>query len=57
MMSASDSWVPGNPVLDFDDREMREALKDSPFVDVIPDRLREARSLFGGDKVERLSES
>lgn len=57
MMSATDSWVPGNPVLDFDDQEMREALKDSPYVDVIPDRLREARALFGGDKVERLSAS
>jgi len=48
---------PLTPFGNLDDQEMIEALKDSPFVDVIPDRLREARALFGGDKVGRLSAS
>jgi predicted aldo/keto reductase-like oxidoreductase len=56
MMSATDPWVPGNPVIEFDDEVMLQACRDNPFVKKIPDRLREAHRMFGGDKVKRLSE-
>ena len=57
MMSAEDNWIPGNRVTDFDDRVMIEALRESPYAEKIPGLLREAREMFGGDKVKRLSEN
>lgn len=56
MMSATDIWVPGNPVMEFDDQTMIRINRKNAFAEKIPDRLREARRMFGADKVTRLSE-
>ena len=57
MMSESDNWIPGNRVTEFDDEAMIRLNRGNPFVEQIPDRLREAHALFGGEKVRRLSVS
>ena len=57
MMSEADNWIPGNPVTEFDNQTMIRINRTNAFAEEIPDRLREAQSMFGGDKVERLSES
>ncbi len=46
MMSADSLWIPGNPVVDFDDQEMRTALQASPYADKLIGILHEARELF-----------
>ena len=55
MLSETDSWVPGNPVTEFDDQAMIQACRNNPFAEKIPGRLREAHKIFSGNKVERLS--
>jgi predicted aldo/keto reductase-like oxidoreductase len=57
MMSEADNWIPGNPVTEFDSQTMIRINRTNAFAEEIPARLREAQSMFGGDKVERLSES
>ena len=46
MMSAEDIWVPGNPVVDFNDSEMRNALQASSDPDKLISILHESRELF-----------
>jgi uncharacterized protein len=57
MLSADDIWVQGNPVQDFDAKAMREKLSANRFGERILDILYEARNLFGGEKIKKLSES
>ena len=46
MMSADSIWVPGSPVVDFNEQEMLQALSSSPFAEKLIDILHEARELF-----------
>ena len=46
MMSAEDIWVPGNPVVDFNDSEMRNALQASSDPDKLISILHQSRELF-----------
>lgn len=57
MLSADDIWILGNPVKPFDDQEMIAALKGNRFAEKIPNILREAHHLFGGEKLKRISQS
>ncbi len=57
MMSPTDDWISGNRVVAFDEQTMTRINRKNPFVDKIPERLREAQGMFEGDAVGRLSES
>ena len=46
MMSADSIWVPGNPVVNLDENQMRQALESSPFADKILEILKESKYLF-----------
>ena len=46
MMSADCIWVPGSPVVDFDEKQMQLALDSSPFADQILEILKESKKLF-----------
>jgi len=50
-------WFPGKPAAEFDDRQLRAALVQSPFADRIPAILREAHALLYDEPQKRLSES
>ncbi len=50
-------WFPGKKAETINDAELEPVLTASPFADRIPDLLREAHDLMGGEEVVRLSQS
>jgi predicted aldo/keto reductase-like oxidoreductase len=57
LLGHADHWQPGNKAGDIDEAALTLALKESPFVDRIPDILREAHSMLYRAPEKRQSES
>ena len=57
LLGQADHWFPGENARRFNRRNMLRALKQSPFQQQIPDRLKEAHTLFFEAPKKRLSES
>jgi len=56
LMGNNNNWAPGNKAAELDAEAFAPYLKDSPFADRIPDILRQAHALFGGEQELRLSQ-
>lgn len=50
-------WFPGNKATGLDSIDLTACLANSPHAEIIPDLLREADQLLGGQEVKRLSQS
>jgi hypothetical protein len=57
LLGNADHWFPGKNAATFEESAIRESLKASPFVDRIPEILREAHEMLWDKPVERLSKS
>lgn len=57
MLGTAGHWFPGHTVKDYDEAEMRKALRNSPHAAKISDILKEARKMFADVPVKRLSQS
>jgi len=57
LLGNAEHWFPGKKAIQTERMDWQNLLKDSPFLDVIPERLREAHELFGETEIKRLSES
>ena len=57
MLGTADHWFPGHIVKDYDEKKMREALRNSPHAEKISNILKESRILFEDTPIPRLSKS
>lgn len=57
LLGNASHWFPGNKANNLDSVDLAPCLANSPHADIIPDLLREADQLFGGQNVKRLSQS
>lgn len=57
LLGQASHWFPGARAETIDPDSLKPLLKNSPFADRIPDLLREAHDLLGGETVQRLSQS
>lgn len=57
LLGSGSHWFPGSPADRIDAAELQHCLRNSPHADVIPDRLRQAHELLGGQAVRRLSQT
>jgi predicted aldo/keto reductase-like oxidoreductase len=57
LLGNADHWFPGKNASGFDEAALRKSLAESPFVEQIPEILREAHDLLWDKPVERLSKS
>ena len=57
LLGSGEHWFPGEKADRLEVEAAKEALKGSPFPDLIIERLQKAHELFGAEDVKRLSES
>ncbi|WNZ24347.1 aldo/keto reductase [Leptolyngbya sp. NK1-12] len=57
LLGHADHWFPGNKATQVQQFDLRQCLANSPHADKIPQCLREADQLLGGEAVKRLSQS
>jgi len=57
LLGNASHWFPGNKANHLDSIDLKPCLANSPHRDIIPDLLREADQLLGGQEVQRLSQS
>ena len=55
MMDSYSHWIPGKRVCEFDPNKMKQILKNSPFVERIPELLIEAHNTLKNEEGNRLS--
>jgi predicted aldo/keto reductase-like oxidoreductase len=57
LLGQAEHWFPGKNAAEFEEDALRAAVRESPFAEEIPGRLREAHAMLFDKPVERLSKS